>query len=120
MTSSQRISGHRTWDPRIAYPNAWPLYHRLLTYHTYIINTSIVTGIFPAAWKHAVVTPLFKKEDPKENNNYRPIFLLLVVYKISENIVANQLLQYIEHNSLFSKNDIKLNLSTETAQVHVS
>ncbi len=32
-------------------------------YLTIIINTSFVTGIFPNAWKHASVIPLFKKGD---------------------------------------------------------
>ena len=30
---------------------------------TYIINTSIVTGVFPSKGKEAKVAPLFKKED---------------------------------------------------------
>ncbi len=29
-------------------------------YITCIINTSIVTGIFPTSWKHAIVIPIFK------------------------------------------------------------
>ena len=32
-------------------------------YLTHIINTSIVTGIFPDTWKHAVVIPLHKNGD---------------------------------------------------------
>lgn len=37
---------------------------------TLIINTSINTGIFPTAWKHAIVTPLHKKGDKNNTNTY--------------------------------------------------
>ncbi len=33
----------------------------LITYITIIINTSIVTGKFPSAWKHATVIPISKR-----------------------------------------------------------
>ncbi len=62
----------------------------IIPYITCIINTSIVTGSFPATWKHAIVTPLFKKGGLKEIGNYRPISLLPVFSKIIEKIVANQ------------------------------
>ncbi len=35
-----------------------------------IINTSLVTGTFPQAWKHSSVFPLFKNRDPDKVNNY--------------------------------------------------
>ncbi len=94
----------------------------IIPYITYIINTSIVTGTFPAAWKHAIVTPLFKKGDPKEIGKYRPISLLPVFSKVIEKIVANQLVQYTEHNSLLSntQHGFRPKLSTETALLHVS
>ncbi len=94
----------------------------IIPYITCIINTSIVTGTFPTAWKHAIVTPLFKKGDPKEIGNYRPISLLPVFSKVIEKIVANQLVQYTEHSSLLSntQHGFRLKLSTETALLHVS
>ncbi len=48
-------------------------------YLTCIINTSIVTGVFPAAWKHAIVVAVYKTEDVENVNNYRPISLLSVI-----------------------------------------
>ncbi len=94
----------------------------IIPYITCIINTSIVTGTFPAAWKHAIVTPLFKKGDPKEIGNYRPISLLPVFSKVIEKIVANQLVQYKEHNSLLSstQHGFRPKLSTEIALLQVS
>ncbi len=46
----------------------------IVHYLTTIINTSIVTGNFPSAWKHATVTPFFKSGDSHNVNNYRPIY----------------------------------------------
>ena len=67
-------------------------------YLTTIITTSIVTGTFPAAWKHALVVPLHKKGDPADTNNYRPISLLPTFSKILEKIVATQLVEHLEKN----------------------
>lgn len=53
----------------------------IIFYLTTIINTSIVTGIFPASWKNAVVTPLYKNGNPDEIGNYRPISLLPIFFK---------------------------------------
>ncbi len=51
-------------------------------YLTCIVNTSLVTGVFPSAWKHAIVVPVFKNGDVENVNNYRPISLLPVISKI--------------------------------------
>ena len=71
-------------------------------YLTCIVNTSIVTGIFPTTWKHALVVPLFKSGDSNDFNDYRPISLLPILSKILERVVAGQLTQYLEANKLLS------------------
>ena len=43
-----------------------------------IINKSISTGTFPSKWKEATVTPVLKKGDKMELNNYRPVSCLPV------------------------------------------
>ncbi len=94
----------------------------IVPYITCINNTSIVTGTFPAVWKHAIiVTPLFKKGDPKEIGNYKLISLLPVFFKVIEKIVANRLVPYTEHNSLLSRTQhgFRPKLSTETALLQV-
>ncbi len=62
----------------------------LITYITIIINTSIVTGKFPSAWKHTTVIPIFKNGDRSDVNTYRPVSLLLL-----EKIVAQQLSNFL-------------------------
>ena len=88
-----------------------------ISYITCIINTSLVTGRFPKAWKHAMVVPLLKNGDPNCVNNYRPISLLPVISKVLERIVANQITSYLESNKLFSNSQhgFRSKLSTESA-----
>ena len=86
-------------------------------YLTIIINTSIVTGIFPQAWKHALVIPLLKKGDPSNVSNYRPISLLPIASKVLEKIISNQLLNFLETNAALSncQHGFRPCLSTESA-----
>ncbi len=64
----------------------------LLPALTHIINTSLLTGIFPTAFKQARVTPLLKKPTLNTSllENYRPISLLPFIAKTLEWVVFNQ------------------------------
>ena len=44
------------------------------------------------------MTPVFKKEDASLLKNYRPVSALLVVTKIYERIIQNQILEYIDQH----------------------
>lgn len=57
----------------------------LVFYLICIVNTSIVTGIVPTAWKHALVIPLFKSGDVSDFNNFTPVSLLSLIPKVLEN-----------------------------------
>jgi hypothetical protein len=59
-------------------------------------------GIFPSAWKKAIVTPVYKKGNKFNMNNYRPISILPVVSRVFERLLSVQLSNYIESNQLFS------------------
>ena len=65
---------------------------------TDIINDSIKNGVFPDELKLAEVIPLFKKADPFDKSNYRPVSLLSHMSKVFERIIYNQINvnQYIE------------------------
>ena len=52
-----------------------------------IFNLSLKTGVFPSAWKHAMITPLPKVNRPTSYNDLRPISLTSVIAKIFEKIV---------------------------------
>ncbi len=51
---------------------------------TQIVNCSLLTSVFPTAWKKAEVIPLVKEGDHKIPNNNRPVSLLVAAPKICE------------------------------------
>ena len=68
-----------------------------------IINLSFSGGVFPDMLRIAKVIPVFKKGDPLECNNYRPISLLPNIGKIYEKLMHRRLTLFLrQNNSLFS------------------
>lgn len=88
-----------------------------------IVNISLLSGTFPTALKHAIVTPLLKKSDLDlfVTANYRPISNLPFLGKILEKVVYQQLYDHLSDNNLFDfyQSGFRINHSTETALVHV-
>ena len=60
--------------------------------------------MFPDVWKIACVTPLFKKGEPSDCNNYRPISLLPCISKVFERVLFNHVHGYLRVNGLISQN----------------
>jgi hypothetical protein len=60
-----------------------------------IINISFRTGIVPDSLKRAAITPLFKKDEKSDVNNYRPIAVLPLITKIMESFVQEKLSDYL-------------------------
>ena len=46
---------------------------------TNCINKSIKTGCFPDSLKEANITPIFKRDDPLDKSNYRPVSILPLI-----------------------------------------
>jgi len=70
----------------------------------HLINLSITTGIFPDDLKKACITPIFKSGDKSERINYRPISVLPLFAKVFERCMFNRLSNFLESQSLLSKN----------------
>ena len=73
---------------------------------TYIFNLSLYTGIYIdelIEWKRMRVIPIYKSEDRRKCENYRPISILPIVSKVFEREVFRQLYAYLSNNSLLSK-----------------
>ena len=71
---------------------------------THIVNMSITRSTFPSSWKYAKVVPLLKKGDPIIPKNYRPVALLPIFSKVLERLIFNQLVAYLDRNSLLHPN----------------
>jgi len=66
----------------------------------HLVNSSLISGIFPEELKIAKIIPVHKKNCKNEVTNYRPIALLPAISKIFERAMSNQLLEYLESNGL--------------------
>jgi hypothetical protein len=82
-----------------------------------IFNFCIVSGRIPSDWKHAIVTPLFKKGDILSCDNYRGISVISPIGKIFERILSIQIVDHFRENNLFSKyqHGFRRDFSCETA-----
>ena len=58
---------------------------------TKIINLSFESGCFPDDLKLAEVSPIFKKNDDLDKENYRPVSVLFNVSKVFERIIYSQI-----------------------------
>ena len=74
----------------------------LTTYICRFVNDFFTTGEFPDSQKLANVTPIFKKGDPLNKTNYRPVSVLPLISKVIEKIIYNQVSEYMQQylNSL--------------------
>ena len=65
-----------------------------------IFNRSLDHGEVPDDFKIANITPIYKKGNKNDPNNYRPISLTSIISKIIEKIFRNKIESYIENNNL--------------------
>ena len=67
--------------------------------------------------KIAKIIPIFKGGNPEEVGNYRPVSLLPICSKIFEKLIARRLLEFLEKNNFFYKNQygFRKNCSTQIA-----
>ena len=64
-------------------------------------NEVICSSKFPATFKFANVTPVFKKGNRNQKDNYRPISILPIISKIFEKLICRQLSNHFDN--IFSK-----------------
>ena len=68
-----------------------------------IFNQSITNGVYPDSLKIARVSPIHKKGDVTDPNNYRPISVLNLLNKIFEKIIHKRLYKYLTKFNLIYK-----------------
>ena len=89
---------------------------------TELINRSLLTSVFPSAWKESVVIPILKEGDHEVANNNRPVSLLPALSKICERAALNQLTEYTTRKNCLTEhqNGNKKKHSTETLHIFMS
>ena len=69
---------------------------------TLLFQASLHQQSIPDIWKHANVTPIYKKGDKTNPSNYRPVSLTCISCKLLEHIICSSLMQYLtKHNILY-------------------
>ena len=89
---------------------------------TELINRSLLTSVFPSAWKESVVIPILKEGDHEVANNNRPVSLLSALSKICERAALNQLTGYTTRQNCLTEhqNGNKKKHSPETLHIFMS
>ena len=66
------------------------------------INDCLLKGSFPDSLKLGNITPVHKKDEPTDKENYRPVSVLPLLSKIFGRLIYDQLNEYLEQyrNSL--------------------
>lgn len=84
---------------------------------SHLANLCFEHGIFPAALKKAIITPVYKNGDKSEVSNYRPISVLTAISKVLEKLVNNRLINYLSKIDFLSKSQygFRRNHSTQDA-----
>ncbi len=70
---------------------------------TYILNYSLLHGVYPKQWKISNWTPLHKNDSPYKRENYRPISLCNNLGKILDKIIFKSFYNYLDHNQLLNE-----------------
>ena len=82
-----------------------------------IINESFLNAVFPTAFRHGIVNPIFKGGDIEEISNYRPIRKLHFASKVIEKVISLQLKRFLDKHAVFDEHQFALRKyhSKETA-----
>lgn len=84
---------------------------------THCINVSFSSGVFPSRLKLSVITPVFKKGNNRDLENYRPISVSSVFAKIFEYAMVDKLWSFLNKNNVIDprQHGFRAGLSTTTA-----
>ena len=69
-------------------------------FYTRIINESMSLGKFPECWKTCLIFPIEKVKNTCRVEEFRPINTLSCDEKILESVIKEQLVEYLEKNSI--------------------
>jgi hypothetical protein len=81
----------------------------------HIINLSITKGEFPSKLKIGRIIPVFKKGDPSDPCNYRPISILPQISKIFEKIYFSRLVTFLDKHSIITQSQYGFRKNHQTS-----
>jgi hypothetical protein len=81
---------------------------------SHLFNMCIGQGVYPTRLKSALVTPIFKKGDHSDMNNFRPISVLPVLNKIFEKMLHHRLNKFLRSSNILSDNQFGFTKGKDT------
>ena len=106
--------------PQIHFQNIWP---KMIQVVCRLINSSLISGVFPSMFKESHITPLLKSPtlDPDVLQSYRPVSNLTFLSKVLETAVSSQLMKHFTTHQLLDQHQsaYRPGHSVETAFQHV-
>ena len=78
-------------------------YQNFIVPITHVMNLSIINGVVPNELKVAKVVPIYKSDDRRLINNYRPVSVLPCYSKIHEKLMYNRIYNFIHKHSLLNE-----------------
>ena len=67
-----------------------------------VFNLSLKEGVVPSEWKEANIIPLFKKDSRNKSDNYRPVTLTSVIYKLLERLIKEHMVDFLVRHKLLN------------------
>ena len=86
---------------------------------TEIISKSFRDGVFPEVLKFAEVSPIFKRNDSLNKENYRPVSVISLVSKVLEKLMCTQLEGFMKEELSSLLTGFKRNHSTQHCLVNM-
>lgn len=88
---------------------------QLISPMLHLYNTILYSGVFPESWNCALITPIHKKNDKSDPNNYRGIAVANCISKVFIKILTKRIDKHMSENNFWSKhqNGFKSGMRTE-------
>ena len=71
-----------------------------------LFNLILTVGLFPDIWNHGLITPIYKKGDKFDPNNYRGICVSSNLGKVLCGIINARLMNFLSEQKILSKSQI--------------
>jgi hypothetical protein len=78
-------------------------------------NLHMKNGTFPDVLKVGKITPIFKKGNPEEFGNYRPVSTLPIFGKLFEKVIYSRIYSYAQSQGVINKNQFGFRKSHSTS-----